>query len=126
MSTDRGAEAEVALAGAGVELELRPFYAVRGYHELGTAARSFRREATLRGDVLLYRAWDGAPEVHLRVPGVGFEPAPDWWLRFELREEIERGFDGHEDLFTPGVLRVMLPRPAPLGIVVSTEPAPAA
>ena len=77
-----------------------------------------------RDDVLLYRAWDGAPEVHLRVPGAGFEPAPDWWLRFELEEEIERGFDGHEDLFTPGVLRVEAAGARPgLGVVVSTAPA---
>ena len=113
----------VAGPADGVELELRPFFAVRGYHELGTSARSFRREAKLAGDVLFYRAWDGAPEVHLHVPGAGFEPAPDWWLRFELREEIERGFDGHEDLFTPGVLRVKLPASGRLGVVVSTAPA---
>ncbi len=57
------------------------------------------------------------------MPGASFEPAPDWWLRFELQEEIDRGFDGHEDLFTPGVLRVELPARGQLGVVVSTEPA---
>jgi predicted glycogen debranching enzyme len=113
----------VAAPTEGVELTLRPFYAVRGYHELGTCARAFRREAQLVDDVLLYRAWDGAPEVHLRVPGAGFEPAPDWWLRFELREELDRGFDGHEDLFTPGVMRVKLVARGRLAVVVSTEPA---
>jgi predicted glycogen debranching enzyme len=112
----------VGSGAADVELELRPFFAVRGYHELGSSARPFRREAMLVDDVLLYRAWDGAPEVHLRVPGAGFEPAPDWWLRFELREELERGFDGHEDLFTPGVLRSRFPARGSLGVVVSTGP----
>jgi predicted glycogen debranching enzyme len=112
----------VGAASAPVELELRPFYAVRGYHELGSSARSFRREAMLVGDVLSYRAWDGAPEVHLRVPGATFVAAPDWWLRFELQEERERGFDAHEDLFTAGVLRATLPPAAVLGVVVSTQP----
>ncbi|HVR28512.1 MAG TPA: amylo-alpha-1,6-glucosidase, partial [Thermoanaerobaculia bacterium] len=108
---------------AAVALELRPFYAVRGYHELRFADRPFRREAEMAGDVLIYRAWDGAPAVHLGVPGASFEAAPDWWLRFELQEEIERGFDGHEDLFTPGVLRVELEPGQRLGVVVSAAPA---
>jgi predicted glycogen debranching enzyme len=108
---------------ASIELELRPFYAVRGYHELGSSARPFSREAGLADDVLVYRAWEGAPVVHLRVPGARFVPAPDWWLRFELQEEIDRGFDAHEDLFTPGVLHVDLRGPGSLGVVVSADPA---
>jgi glycogen debranching enzyme len=114
---------EILPAAPGpIVLELRPFYAVRGYHELRRVSPALSREASLTDDVLRHQAWNGAPVVHLRVPGARFEAAPDWWLRFELQEELDRGFDGHEDLFTPGVLRVQLEARGRLGVVISTEP----
>jgi predicted glycogen debranching enzyme len=113
----------VGAAHDALEIELRPFYAVRGYHELGSSARPFAREAALRDDVLIYRAWNGAPEVHLRVTGAAFAAGPDWWRSFELQEELERGFDAHEDLFTPGLLRATVSAGQVLGVVASTEAA---
>ncbi|HUP22644.1 MAG TPA: amylo-alpha-1,6-glucosidase [Thermoanaerobaculia bacterium] len=109
-------------AKAAVELELRPLFAARGYHELGSAARPFRHDASFDGVALSYEAHDGVPAVFVSVPHGRYLPAPDWYQRFEYAEELARGFDGHEDLFTPGVLRVALRAGEPLAVVVSTEP----
>jgi glycogen debranching enzyme len=106
-----------------VELELRPLFAARGYHELGNATRPLRREASFEKGELVYLAREGLPAVYIGVPDGQYVAHPDWYYRFEYAEELARGFDGHEDLFTPGVLRALLRAGQPLAVVVSTEPA---
>ena len=113
----------VAGPAEGVELELRPFYAVRGYHELGTAGRSFRREATLSDDVLRLSSMGRRARGPPSRAGRQFRGGARLVAALRVQEEIDRGFDGHEDLFTPGVLRVELPARGQLGVVVSTDPA---
>ena len=39
------------------------------------------------------------PGVFVHVPGAAFAAQPDWWRNCEYARELERGFDGHEDLF---------------------------
>ena len=35
-------------------------------------------------------------------------PAPDWYYNFEYRQDIARGYDGHEDLMTTGYFETEL------------------
>ena len=37
-----------------------------------------------------------------------FVPAPDWYYNFEYREELDRGYDGYEDLMTTGYFETQL------------------
>ncbi len=104
-----------------VVLELRPFFAGRGIHEL--MAGGSDRVWVPGGEApssWLFTA-PGDPAVAIGVPGGIFAPAPDWWRRFEYRMERARGYDFREDLFTPGVLRVTLEPGQPLAVVVTTH-----
>ena len=39
-----------------------------------------------------------------------FVPAPDWYYNFEYAREIERGYEGDEDLLTTGYFELSLGR----------------
>lgn len=44
----------------------------------------------------------------LTCDGASYQPDPDWYYRFLLREEAARGYDAVEALFRPGMLRLTL------------------
>ncbi|HEX4825120.1 MAG TPA: amylo-alpha-1,6-glucosidase [Candidatus Polarisedimenticolaceae bacterium] len=112
---------ELAEAPGPVTLELRPLIAYRDYHALQRAndAVAFAN-TTFDEGLFTARPYDGAPELHVAVPGATFEAHPDWYFRFEYPLEAERGLDSHEDLFCYGVFRRTLRPGERLGIVIST------
>ena len=46
--------------------------------------------------------------LHMGCPGGEFQPRQDWWYRFLYRQDIARGQEGMEDLYTPGVFELPL------------------
>jgi predicted glycogen debranching enzyme len=92
-------------------LELRPFLAGRGIHELRrvseTDARLLPRHAQFDGSTLR-TAIPGIGDLEIRIfaPRADFTAGPSWWYRFQYDEERERGYDFEEDLWTPGLLSV--------------------
>ena len=69
-------------------LRVRPFLAYRDYHSLGVK----------RDDV-----WGALPRLQFAHAG-RFEDAPDWYYNVEYLEELDRGLDFREDLFSPGTI----------------------
>ncbi len=68
-------------------LHVRPFLAYRDYHSLGRQREDLRQ---------------GLPEVEFRCNG-SFTPDEHWYNNVEYLEELDRGLDFREDLFTPGL-----------------------
>lgn len=108
-----------------VGLHLRPFVAGRDYHHLIRANDAIRRDARFESPVLHLPSYAGLPDVHLHVsPEAVFEASGEWYYDFEYAYELYRGLDGHEDLFTHGVVEIAL-RPGTVTTVVATiEPGP--
>ena len=49
------------------------------------------------------------PKIAITVAGnVHFEADPVWYKNIEYTADIARGYDGHEEQFSPGVLHVAL------------------
>ena len=66
-------------------LRVRPFLAYRDYHSLRHATQDFQIE----------------PELHVQT-AASFHADAHWYYNNEYLEELERGLDFREDLFTPG------------------------
>lgn len=73
-------------------LRVRPFLANRDYHSLGRA----------RPDV-----FGSLPRLEFQHSGK-FEAAADWYYNVEYLEELDRGLDFREDLYSPGVIELEL------------------
>ncbi|MFI3301787.1 MAG: glycogen debranching enzyme N-terminal domain-containing protein [Rikenellaceae bacterium] len=93
-----------------VTLQLRPFLAFRDRHELSKAnmyadARSYEITNGVK-----CRLYDGFPWLNMQTnrADVEYVPAPDWYCDFEYIQEVSRGYDGLEDLLTPGYFEVDL------------------
>ena len=101
-----------------VTLELRPLIAGRFYHELSRANEFLSGTGSFRDDIFVTEPYAGL-ELFLQVPGAAYTAGSDWYYNFELPLERQRGFECHEDLFTPGVFSVLLRPGRPLFVVCS-------
>jgi predicted glycogen debranching enzyme len=112
---------ELMSATAPITLELRPLIAYRDYHALQHANDALRfANATFQDGTFRAKPYDGAPELHIAIPGASFEARPDWYFNFEYSQEQARGLDAREDLFSHGLFRCELAPGEKLGIVIST------
>jgi len=103
------------LSGASGELRVRPFVALRDFHNLRKAHEPhlLTFELTDSGAVVNDRMHP-AGALYLAAKGAKFEPDPQWWYRFHYRVDLARGQDADEDLYCPGcfVLRLADGKPA--------------
>ena len=102
-----------------ISLEVRPLLAFRDHHHLRQSDIGFDTSYHLEGETITFRPLPDAPTLYLVNNAAHVEPTGDWYRNFEYAIERERGFDFHEDLFQPCVLRFDLAEPA--GIAATTE-----
>jgi predicted glycogen debranching enzyme len=103
------------LRGGSGELRVRPFVALRDFHNLRRAHEPnlLTFELTDSGAVVNDRMHP-AGALYLAARGASFEPDPQWWYRFHYRADHSRGQDADEDLYCPGcfVMRLADGEPA--------------
>ncbi len=90
-------------------LRLRPFLAFRNRHSLSKAnmdadGRSYPVNGGVRNQL-----YSSLPSLYMQLSRPAAHVAvPDWYCNFEYAKEIERGFDGYEDLMTTGYFELEL------------------
>ncbi len=91
-------------------LRLRPFLAFRDRHALSKANMEADGHSYPAINGVKCRLYASFPWLYLQTdkPGTEFIPAPDWYYGFEYQKEIERGYDGYEDLMTTGYFETEL------------------
>lgn len=102
-------------------LELLPLVAARFYHSLVHANDAVNREASFQNNIFTTKAYEGTPEIFIKVPGAKFQADPKWFYNFNYSEEQYRGLDFTEDLFTHGKFSLELKEGDSVGIILSTE-----
>ncbi len=110
-------------AEESVTMQLTPFLAFRDRHALSKAnLEADTRSYPVAGGVKC-RLYDGFPWLYMQINSgtEEFVPAPDWHYDFEYQQEIERGYEGYEDLLTPGYFEVALKRGESVIFSASTE-----
>jgi glycogen debranching enzyme len=83
-------------------LLLRPLLAMRDSHSLTNSRWSWNDFLVDWGERRA-RIARGALELHMSADSGWFEHDQQWWYGFEYEHERLRGYDHHEDLFSPGV-----------------------
>mgnify|MGYP001823055790 CR=1 FL=1 len=94
-----------------LRLRLRPILTCRPADTLTVEnlAVDPRVERIARG--VSVRPYGALPPLQLTVGGVepAFEVDPVWYRHLEYQRDLARGYDGHEDLFSPGWFDLPLP-----------------
>lgn len=85
-------------------LSLRPLLSGRDYHATHHENASFRFDADVHGDRVVWRPYPDVPGI-VSLTNATYRHQPDWYRNFLYVEEQQRGLDHTEDLASPGVLR---------------------
>lgn len=85
------------------KLRVRPFLAFRDYHSLTHQNNSLNREVQEWAGVVRVEPYHGLPAMEFYSAGE-FTVDGKWYQNIEYMEELDRGLDFREDLFTPGFL----------------------
>lgn len=88
-------------------LRLRLFLAYRDYHALAHANDFINGDVEEWAAVVRIEPYAGLPAMEFHSSG-SFTPDAKWYRDHEYLEELERGLDFREDLFTPGFLTLDL------------------
>ena len=102
-------------------LELLPLLSVRGYHSLMHVNGAVHHEASFSDHIFKTKAYDGTPDIFIKIPGADYYHNPNWYFHFNYDIEKYRGLDFAEDLFAHGNFSVSLGQGDSLGIIISTE-----
>lgn len=92
-----------------VRLQFRPFLAFRNIHELSKCNLYIHSRYNNEPNGISLSLYDGYPSLYMqfsREPE--FVAAPDWHYNIEYIKEKSRGYDCHEDLYTPGFFEIAM------------------
>jgi predicted glycogen debranching enzyme len=92
-----------------IVMQLRPFVAFRNIHGLSKAnGYAYTGYMEVPGGIRL-RLYENYPWLYMQLSRQSvFKPAPAWYFDIEYEKEKERGYECHEDLFSPGYFEVRL------------------
>ncbi len=106
-------------------LRFRPFLAFRNIHQLSKKNIDLdtRYEAIPNG--IKVKMYSGYSNLYIQLSKKGGEyvHVPDWYNDFEYSEERNRGFECHEDLYTPGFFEIGIKKGESIIFSASTEEA---
>jgi predicted glycogen debranching enzyme len=108
-------------APSEVELEIRPMIAARNFHHLHRENLSFNAYVHPAPNGIMMMPYDEESKLYLIAEGGWFRKAGYWYRNFEYMQEMLRGLDFREDLFSPGYFCVKLRQGDEFSIVASTD-----
>lgn len=104
-------------------LEVRPLTAFRDYHALTRENTALHPVVQMTLGGVCIAPYAGVPELYIAHDAEGVDTENYWFRNFEYLEERNRGFDAHEDLWSPFGLRFDLRnRDSRAALIASTKP----
>ena len=111
-------------AHSDTTLRLRPLLAYRDKHSLSKANMDADGRAYPIAQGVKCRLYEGFPWLNMQINKneAEFIAAPDWYYNFEYQKELRRGYEGHEDLLTPGYFEFNIKKGESVIFSAATEP----
>lgn len=100
---------EVVKSEIPLLLRVTPLFAYREIHSLTQHNMDLMPRAYFETNGFKFDPYAGLPPTFVQTSVMSeFFPSPDWWHNFEYIKERNRGYDYHEDLFSPGFFELTL------------------
>jgi len=99
----------VEKAQGSISIRMKPFLAFRRSHDLtySNMTANTRYKETENG--VSFKMYSGFPRLYLQLNKKGkWIASPEWYNEIEYKEEIARGYPGHEDLMVPGYFEISM------------------
>ena len=110
-------------AAPDIELRLRPLLAFRQADLLTKENLELNPKVERLAHGFRMQPYAGLPPMQLRIAGSSyqFEADPVWYRQQLYTKDIERGYDGMEDNFSPGILHLPLDEEIEIVVAASLE-----
>ncbi len=109
-------------AAQPVKLMFKPFLAFRQIHKLSKANNDVERGFQNIENGIKLRMYSGYSYLHIQFSKkTDYVHLPDWYYNVEYQAELDRGYDGHEDLYVPGHFETSLSQGQSIYLSASTE-----
>lgn len=96
-------------APASLKMRMKPFLAFRRTHDLTHANMTANTKYEQAENGVSFKLYKGFPRLYLQLnKKSSWISSPEWYHKIEYKEEIARGYPGHEDLLVPGYFEVGL------------------
>jgi predicted glycogen debranching enzyme len=103
-------------------LNVRPFIACRDFHALTKCNADLNTQTDICHNGIQLAPYMGMPTLYFQTNAVfEFFAQADWYRNFEYAAEQQRGFDFQEDLFAPGVMKILFDRKREIIFACSTQ-----
>ena len=94
-------------AHSDTTLKICPLLAYRNRHQLSKANNDVDKHYDVIHDGIKCRMYNGYSYLHFQLnKPFEYVHAPDWYYNFEYEKDIERGYYGLDDLYTPGFFEI--------------------
>jgi predicted glycogen debranching enzyme len=105
-------------------IRVRPYLAFRNIHALSRANMyADTKYETIENGIKICM-YEGYSPLHFQISKpCDYIHSPDWYHDIEYQKELERGYEGHEDLYVPGFFEFPISKKEEIIISVGTEPA---
>ncbi len=92
-----------------IELHLRPLVPFRRADSLSWKNDTLNGDVECLADGIAVQPYSALPKLYVTLSGSSpFDADPTWYQGIEYQDDLRRGYDGHDDQWSPGVLRVVL------------------
>ena len=103
-------------------LRLKPYLAFRNVHKLSKANVFAERKYSEIKNGVKMRMYVGYSFLNMQFSKkVEYIHVPDWYYNVEYMQEIDRGYEGHEDLYVPGYFEMPIEKGETIYFSVGTE-----
>jgi len=104
-------------------LRVKPYLAYRNFHSLSKANMWADTKFTSIEQGVSFRLYEGYSALHFQVSKqTDYVHKPEWYNNIEYSKELERGYEGHEDLLVPGYFEFPIAKNEQIIISVGTTP----
>lgn len=94
-------------AHSKTKLIIKPFLAFRNIHQLSKANNDVNTSYETVANGIRTRMYEPYPHLYMQLSKkADYHHYPDWYYNIEYQKELDRGYEGHEDLYVPGVFEV--------------------
>lgn len=105
------------------KLRLRPFLAFRNYHTLTRENIFADKKFEKAPNGIKVRMYHGYTDLYMQISKKNeYVHVPDWYHNVEYQEEMERGYEFQEDLYTPGFFEVEIKSGESIYFCAGTKP----
>lgn len=106
-----------------VSLQLQPFVAFRNMHTVGKANSFANLSVNAIDNGVQMRLYEGYDPLFMQMTGdAAFTNNGYWYYNAEYAVEQERGYESHEDLYSPGHFEVTLTKEQPVIFTAGLSP----